>query len=150
MTETALLVAHWVCNLLMTGLIWFVQVVHYPLMAKVGKESFSLYSQLHQRKTTLVVAGPMLLEAATAAALFGLHPTLLLSPYFAVATGLLLVVWISTAFLQVPLHGKLANGFDESIISKLVLTNWIRTIAWTVRAILLAEVLATRLYFVAD
>ena len=46
----------------MTGLIWFVQVVHYPLFAKVGSEAFSLYESLHTQKTGLVVGPVMLVE----------------------------------------------------------------------------------------
>ena len=56
-------------TLALVGLIWFVQVVHYPLFAKVGSSSFADYEQSHQRRTTLVVAPLMLVEAATAIAL---------------------------------------------------------------------------------
>src|SRR4028119_2428265 len=50
----------------MVGVIWFVQVVHYPLFSRVGPEKFSLYSEAHSRLTTYVVGPPMLVEAATA------------------------------------------------------------------------------------
>ena len=53
------------------------------------------------------------------------------------ALVLLLVVWGSTTFVQVPLHGRLARGLDATALRRLVLTNWIRTAAWTLRAGLL-------------
>ena len=49
-------------TLAMVGLIWFVQIVHYPLFAQVGREGFSGYEQAHQNRTTFVVAPLMLVE----------------------------------------------------------------------------------------
>ena len=31
----------------MVGIVWFVQVFHYPLFAKVDWEGFALYSKAH-------------------------------------------------------------------------------------------------------
>ena len=48
---------------------------------------------------------------------------------------LLLLIWLSTAFLQVPLHRRLAAGYDSRTATRLVRSNWVRTIAWTVRGV---------------
>ena len=58
----------------------------------------------------------------------------------AVTTGIILVVviWASTFFLQVPQHGKLSLGFDAAAHASLVSSNWIRTIAWSLRGVLTA------------
>jgi hypothetical protein len=48
---------------------------------------------------------------------------------------LLLVIWLSTVFLQVPLHRQLAAGFDSRSAARLVSSNWLRTIAWTLRGV---------------
>ena len=61
--------------------------------------------------------------------------------------ALLAAVWMSTALLQVPCHRKLAHGFDSDIVRRLVATNWIRTVCWTLRllvALALLSVTATR------
>ena len=50
----------------MVGVIWFVQVVHYPLFSSVGPEKFTVYSEAHSRLTTYVVGPPMLVDVATA------------------------------------------------------------------------------------
>lgn len=54
-------------------------------------------------------------------------------------TLLILVIGIfaSTFFIQVPLHQKLSVGKDSHLIYRLVRTNWMRTIAWTLKAILM-------------
>lgn len=62
MYELALLFAHLVSTLLMVGIIWLVQIVHYPLLVSVGTEHFDRDAELHQSRTRLVVAGPMLVE----------------------------------------------------------------------------------------
>ena len=127
----------------MVGIIWFVQIVHYPLMAWVGPDRFREYSLHHQTRTTWVVVGPMLLEAFTAVTLLGLHPAMLLSPWHLAAGLLLAAIWFSTFLWQVPIHQRLAAGFDEYLIRRLVRTNWLRTWAWTARAALLAGALWT-------
>ena len=125
-------------TLAMFGLIWFVQVVHYPLFLAVGPQQFPAYEAAHAGRTTYVVAPLMLVELATS--------VLLLLPRFrpsgvsaaAAWTGALLVaiLWLSTALLQVPLHNRLQAGYSPELIGKLVATNWLRTAAWTARAIL--------------
>jgi hypothetical protein len=110
MSERALLFAHLVSTLLMVGIIWFVQVVHYPLMACVGVEHFRRYSQLHQSRTSLVVAGPMLVEALSAICLLGWLPRLRSSPAFLAAGARLGLIWVSTTWRQVPRHQLLAAG----------------------------------------
>ena len=128
-----LLLAHLAATLFMVGLIWFVQIVHYPLFARVGEEGFQLYSEAHSRLTSYVVGPPMLLEAETALLLVIRRPEGV--PLYLALAGLTLVavIWLSTALLQVPRHTALGSGFDRSAWRGLVGTNWIRTAAWSVR-----------------
>ena len=69
---TVILAVHAVSTLALTGLIWFVQVVHYPLMGAVPPTHFVHYERQHTRRTTWVVAPLMLAEAFTAATLLAL------------------------------------------------------------------------------
>lgn len=62
-----LLALHAAATLGMGGLAWFVQVVHYPLMASVPPEAFPEYERLHRRKTAWIVVPLMLAEATSAA-----------------------------------------------------------------------------------
>lgn len=124
---------HLVATVFMTGVIVFVQLVHYPLMSLVGASGFTEYETQHAVRTSWVVIPPMLMELATAVwiaavswgspdavpALFGL--------------ALLAVIWVSTAAFQAPAHGRLARGFDAVIHRRLVASNWIRTAAWVTR-----------------
>lgn len=118
----------------MTGLIWFVQVVHYPLTGSVGAGALGAYQAEHMRRTSWVVGPPMLVEAATAAWLL-FEPPAGVPPWTLwVGAGLLVVVWMSTALLQVPAHNRLLNEASTQAVPRLVSTNWIRTFGWTARA----------------
>ena len=120
----------------MVGLIWFVQIVHYPLMRRVSADGFPEYALEHQRRTTRIVGPMMLVEAGSALLLawsaFGSTNVTSL-PW--IGLSLLVVVWLSTFALQVPLHTRLASCFDDRACRRLVRTNWIRTFAWTARGI---------------
>ena len=125
-------------TLAMFGLIWFVQVVHYPLFLQVGAQNFPVYEAAHANRTTYVVAPLMLVELATAGLLLlpGLRPPGISAWQALAGAGLVGIIWLSTAFLQVPLHNRLQLGYSADVIGKLVATNWIRTVAWSLRAVL--------------
>lgn len=123
-------------TLALVGLIWFVQVVHYPLFGKVGFARFHDYEQSHQQRTTLVVAPLMATEAISSLVLLWFRPATL--PMAPVVSGVLLVglIWASTFFWQVPAHERLAKSFDTDIHRQLVQSNWLRTAAWSIRGAL--------------
>ena len=134
---TLLLAVHAAATWTMVGVIWFVQLVHYPLLGGPGRAAepgFVAYQRENTRRTSWVVVLPMTIEALTAAALVALPVPGV--PRAAVWTGLALVavIWLSTALLQVPRHGRLERGYDAAAHRGLVATNWLRTLAWSVRA----------------
>ena len=84
----------------------------------------------------VLVVVPMLVELATSAWI-ALRPPTTIPPWSArVGLLLLAVIWLSTFFLQVPLHDRLSRGHDLAAIDSLVRGNAIRTAAWTARALL--------------
>lgn len=129
-----ILLIHAAATLMMAGAILIVQVVHYPLFNRVGSENFIGFAADHTSLITLVVGPLMLAEVITGVLLLGTGNL----PAWSLVLGLILigVVWGSTLFLQVPQHGILAAGFDQNAYHMLVTTNWIRTIAWVIRAAL--------------
>lgn len=145
-----LLLAHGAATLLMTGVIWFVQIVHYPLFQNVPAASFPAYERDHQSQTGLVVGPLMLLEMGTGVALvltawgqprpFPESTAILL----AVNALLLLLLWVLTFFVQVPHHEALARQYDAARIQALVHGNWLRTLLWTTRAVLLLKIFSDR------
>lgn len=126
--------AHLIATVFMAGLIWFVQVVHYPLMASVGPSEFVAYERQHTRRTSIVVLPVMLVELLCALALTQVAESHIARQLAWLGLILLVLIWASTFALQVPLHRELSNRFDLARVRKLVATNWIRTAGWSVRA----------------
>lgn len=136
------LLAHAAATGFMVGVIWFVQIVHYPLFAGVGGRDFAAYSTDHSRLTGFVVGPPMLVEAATAVALVAAPPRGVPAALPIAGLVLLAVVWLSTAFLQSPQHRVLGGGFDATSQRFLVRSNWLRTVCWTIRGLLVLWMVA--------
>lgn len=133
----ALLTLHCGLAFFMAGLIWFVQVVHYPLFAAVGSGQFAAYEKLHVRRVSWVVGPAMVLEAITALALLLAVPSSISRGALAANAMLLALTWLSTIMWQAPGHAVLLRGFDADTARRLVATNWVRTVCWTLRSLLL-------------
>ena len=129
----AILLAQVGSTLFMVGLIWFVQIVHYPLMGQIGSAEFVAYETSHANRTSLVVMPVMLIEAITTVLLVLRPPPDLEVAQLWIGLALLALIWLSTFLLQIPRHEQLTHGFDAKAHSFLVGSNWIRTIAWTLR-----------------
>lgn len=137
-----LLLIHAGATLVMVGVIWFVQVVHYPLFELASERRFERFAAEHQRRTSLVVVPLMLTEAGTALALLVAPPLGLGRGPLWLGMLLLVVIWLSTGLLQVPLHRHLLGGREDAAIRRLVVGNWVRTAAWTARGALALAILA--------
>lgn len=131
-----ILLLHIFTTLFMCGLCWFVQIVHYPLFKEIPLTGFSAY---HKKNyvTGFITVPVMVVELLTAIWLvYSDYSQLLL-----VNLLLLAVIWGSTFLFQVPAHLQMDKTPTHAIINKLVRTNWIRTLAWTLRSILFGYLL---------
>ena len=119
----------------MVGLIWFVQRVHYPLLAKFNVGQQREVGNEHQRRTSQVVALPRLIEGVSTLVLLVDRPeqVTLVLPWL--GAFLLAISLGSTIFLSVPLHQKMVDQPSAEIGVKLVATNWPRTMSWTIRGV---------------
>ena len=131
-TRIAIFLSSLAATLFMTGLIWFVQIVHYPLFPRVGQPAFAEYEREHVRRTGRAVAGPMLAELSSAVAVVWVVGGALAW----IGLALVGVIWVSTWLWQVPAHRRLDAGFDAVAHRRLTRTNWVRAAAWTVRSVI--------------
>ncbi len=126
------LVANLAGTALMVGFIWTIQVLTYPMMKAVPADGFAAFELMHRNRVTAVLAvlAPTEIVAAAGVALFVDD----VPAWLSVGAGALLVaIWLSTLLFYAPLHMRLATGFDPVVHQRLVRSNWVRTIAWTVR-----------------
>ena len=120
-------------TLYMVGLIWFVQLVHYPLMSRVGLGAYPVYQRAHQSLTARAMGPAMLIELMAAIALVIACPR---DPFYWLGLVVVVVLWACTALVQMPLHAGLAEGFEAEAHARLVSTNWLRTGLWSFRGLL--------------
>ena len=142
-------VAHAASTFLLVGLIWFVQVVHYPLFYRVGSAELVRYEREHQRRTAMIVAPAMASELISAVLLVWLFEADRASDD-GVARGLawvgfaaLLGIWAWTFGVMTPIHrGLAASATGDAEISRrirlLVCMNIPRVAAWTARGVIAA------------
>lgn len=127
----------------MLTIIWFVQIVHYPLFKWVPIESRALYSERHQFYISWLVVPGMLLELGSLVwiLIFGLYHWV-----WMMCTFLLAIIWSSTFLIQVPCHQQLLIAPSDSLCDRLIRTNWIRTLSWTVKTLVIGYVMFNRFY----
>ena len=133
--DNAILIANTAGTLVMVGIIWFVQHVHYPLLATFTVENAAQVALEHQRRTGHVVGLPMAVEGLSTLALLVVRPDGVSVVWPWIGAVLLAVALGSTLLLSVPLHSRMASNPQADTGRRLVTTNWPRTVAWTSRGI---------------
>jgi hypothetical protein len=125
---------------LLTGVIWTIQIVHYPSFHYIDKMSFTNFHHFHERRISIIVMPLMLIELTTSTALYINNMS---SIVFALNLLIVVLIWCSTFFIQVPIHSILSQKKDKKLIEKLVNTNWIRTFLWSMRMLLIIDEIIT-------
>ena len=125
----------------MAGLIWLIQIVHYPLFKVVGKNEFQTYHNGHSEMITPLVGTVMIIELISSTFLVVFPPKNVSLTIPIIGFILVFIIWTSTAFLQIPQHNALSKAYDLKAHNLLIQTNWIRTIAWSMRGFLLLYML---------
>lgn len=125
---------------LLTGVIWTIQIVHYPSFHYIDKLSFTNFHHFHERRISIIVMPLMLIELTTSTALYINNMS---SIVFALNLLIVVLIWCSTFFVQVPIHSILSEKKDKKLIEKLVNTNWIRTFLWSMRMLLIIDEIIT-------
>lgn len=141
MTVESIFLIHLLCCLVMTGLIWLIQMVHYPSFTFVDEQVFHQFNLFHQKNISYIVMPLMLVELGSAFALSYFFPGLI----FYLNLGMNLLIFASTAFLSVPIHNQLLQTKSTELIRRLVVTNWPRTTLWTIRSMALFYILLNSL-----
>ena len=116
----------------MFGVIWVIQLVHYPSFLYVSEDRFKEFERFHMFRISLVVVPLMILELLTAVLLqFKMG-----SQTITIQTSLILFIWVYTLLVSSRVHGELTKGYDDKLIKKLTNSNWPRTIAWSLKLII--------------
>ena len=114
-------------------LIWLIQIVHYPSFRFVDPSEFVDFHQHHTNTITCIVLPLMLCELANV--LWVTKKTDFV-PLFLLLSGIVIVIWLTTFLVSVPLHNQMAQFKNTTAIEKLISTNWVRTTLWTAKVVI--------------
>ncbi len=123
---------HLITSWALFGLIWTIQLSHYPTFRFIANADFSEFHNHHTFSISIIVLPLMLLELGLVTRR-SYHSNW--NRDWLIAFGLIILIWASTFFIQVPLHEQLEKGKDLNTIQQLVTSNWIRSFLWSVKAI---------------
>jgi hypothetical protein len=125
---TLILTLHIATTFFMAGLCWFCQLVHYPLFFQIPLKDFPAYEA--KNFATILITGPVMgLELLTGVYLLWYDP----NNWFILNAVGIAVTALSTFVFQVPIHLQLRQVATHALLHKLIRTNWIRTLSWTIR-----------------
>ncbi len=142
--ETVFII-HYISTLIMTGAIWLAQLSQYPLLVYVGRRNFIKYEHEHINRISGVAWFIIYIELFTSIILFFINDQIVPRYFWGSGLILIFVIWFATWAVQYPIHKKLEKGFDGKLHKKLVNSNWIRTISWTIRSLILTYILSSLL-----
>ena len=128
-----LLKVNFISTSVMVGVIWVIQLLHYPSFHFINDQKYIEFQHFHMQRISFIVIPAMLTELASALLLayfFGSSLTIIL-------LALVLGIWGITFIFFTNMHHKLTDGYEHSIVDRLVKINWLRTALWSLRLIIL-------------
>ncbi len=117
----------------LVGLIWAIQLVHYPSFHFISHEKFKNYILFHGKRISCVVI-PLMLTELGASLVFLFNSNSNFKALEVLSMFFLIAIWVVTFTVSAPIHGKLLKGYNKKLVNKLVMTNWFRTVFWTIRS----------------
>jgi hypothetical protein len=112
------------------------QIQHYGIYPFVGKENFKDYMSANNRAALIPAVLPGILMLIFSVVLIFIHPDFVTVFETFAFLALNTIAFISTVRWQRKLQSDMAStGYDEAKIELLLLTNWIRTIAFIILGI---------------
>jgi nitric oxide reductase large subunit len=124
------------------GCMTTLQLQHYGIYPAVGKENFAAYMRANNRAAMVPTILPALSLLIVSALLMIYRPGFIRTYEAAAGLVLNLIALGSTLVWQRRIQGEMAaTGYDEAKIRTLITTNWIRTAAHLVLAVVAILVL---------
>ena len=138
---SALTAVHVAATWWLVGLIWTIQVVHYPSFDSIDRVGYTDFQDRHMQAMGRLIGFPWLVEGLCVLALFIFAPDNTTRALAAVGGLLEIVVIAVTITKSIPAHEALRDGYVADAHRMLVDTNWWRTAAWSLRGVLALVIL---------
>ena len=129
------MVIHLLSTAIMVGVIWVSQLLHYPSFHFIEKDKYIKFQHFHMNRISIIVMPAMIIEILSGFLL--LKPSFNSNIFFIISVFILIVIWVTTFLFFTKIHQDLSNGYNRLTVNKLVMINWVRTILWSSRLIIL-------------
>jgi hypothetical protein len=127
-----------------TGQIWFVQIVVYPLFGKAGADEYVSYHTFYSSRIPLPVIVPGFASFLVPFALVFFGPESVPTWAYLANAACGVAGLLVTVLLEIPRHSRLEKGGkQEAVIRELILFNWPRTLSITGSALLTVVMLVS-------
>ena len=121
----------------MIGVSLITHFVTYPSFELIPEKKFQKFHNAYTKKMLFIVGPIMIIEFVSVFVLVINNIELnTILPFL-----LVLIIWIFTFFLIVPLHNRLAKSYNKNINEKLIRFNGFRTSLWIFKFIFLATII---------
>ena len=132
-----MLIIEIIINSFLVGIILTTQFSTYPLLLQINTKDFNQYHTIYIKSISYIVGPLMTFEVVINMYNFLTIPNNL--NYYYLTSLILIFIWISTIFIQVPIHNILNHKFDKDLVIQLIKSNWIRTLLWPTKLLLLVK-----------
>ena len=122
---------HFASTAVMVGVIWVIQLLHYPTFHYIEKNNYSQFQKFHMNRISYIVIPAMVIEMLSGIML------VIINDDFIISFSFLVCIWIITFVFFTNIHQRLLSKYENTAVEKLVNLNWIRTAFWTVRLVIL-------------
>ena len=103
------------------------QLITYPSFLKIDKNDFVSFHKKYVRNISFIAVPIMILELLTLVYMNVYINNLL----FMKSLLVLIVIWLVTFIIIVPIHNQLSKKLEIDKIVSLIRYNWIRTVLWS-------------------
>lgn len=129
---------HFLSTAIMVGVIWVIQLIHYPSFHFIKESNYSKFQQFHMNRISIIVIPTMIIEIISGLLIFWsvFHSNI----FFISSLFILISIWAITFIFFTKMHQGLVFGYNQEIVNKLILINWSRTLLWSLRLIILCYI----------
>jgi len=138
---SAALVGNLCASVFMTGIIFFIQIVQYPLLHNISTFDFSCYFKKSNYRISWIVYSALVIEIGFAIGLSFLPVRAVMQVPILITYMLLAAATLNTFLIQAPMTQRLQLAFDRELLSKVMFFNGVRLVTWTLRTILLCWII---------
>ena len=107
----------------------------------VGAEEFAAMHQATGQRIVVTFVLPTVLLLVLNILQYWFRPATVPRSWVTMALIAQLTGWLSSVFIQIPIQMQLSQGKDEALLEKLIVSDWLRVVAWLIYMVIVVAML---------